>query len=247
MLEALLVRAPGAHEVEVSRFIHLLPFVILRQLALQFIKESLVEDVLERDGVEGEAFRVPLVLHLLKELVEEVVRAAMGREDFQLAAPGNTGICDGVELARVGVQGELVEDAVTTLARLGIGITGERMRPEAIVEPEDVGRVALLIDDLLAEILGTRLQDIGKAFEVFQEEAGLHVITGGDPRVEAGVFLGLAPDDAVGARPGPTDLAGLLGNLQPRAILDPCRLIRQEHGVGGWFDFGVSHGVNVFC
>lgn len=60
--------------------------------------------------------------NFLNELVKEIVGAAMGGDDFELTAPGNAGVCNGVKSMGIGVKSEFVEDARASFAGLGIGI-----------------------------------------------------------------------------------------------------------------------------
>ena len=199
---------------------------------MEFGEEAVVEGVLEGDAVEGEIFRVAAVAGFDDELVEIILRAAVGGEDFELAAPGDAGIGDGVEVARVGVEGEFVEDAGAALAGLGVGVGGEGVDVRAVGKGEGVGGGAEIRgEDGGAAGAGGLVEDAGELAAVFEEEAGLDFIARGDPGVEAGAGFGLAADEGIGGGPGHADLAGFFEEFEARAVGNPAALVgEEEHG-----------------
>lgn len=68
----------------------------------------MIEGIFESDAMEGDIFGVTGEFNFLDEVVEEVVCAAVGGDDDELAAPGDTWVGDGIEVLGVGVEGEFV-------------------------------------------------------------------------------------------------------------------------------------------
>ena len=240
LVERLLVGAARLDEVEIGGLVHRLAFVALGELRLELGQEAVVEGVLECDLVEAELLRVA-GLDLVDELLEERVAAAGRGEDLEFAAPRDARIGDGVELARVGMQGELVEDAVAALARLGVGVRGHRVDAQPVAHLQHVGRRALAVDHALAEVLRARVENAGEGLAVLEEEPRLDLVAARNPRIELGGLERLAADQPVGRRPRPPDLTALDRQLQARRILHPPFLVRQEQGVLR-LDLRVSHG-----
>ena len=243
--ECLGIGTASLDEVEVRGLVHFLALIVGGELGLEFGQEALVERVLERHAVERKALGVSLMTDLLHEGVEEVAAAAVRAEDLRRSAPCDAGVGDGVEFARVGMQGELVQDAVAALAGLGVGIAGHAVQPQAVGHGQHVGAVAVVVDGALAEIIGTGLQDAGKRFAILQKEPGLDVIARADPGIQPRARQRLAAHQAVGRRPRPPDLAALLRDLEPRVVPHPCGLVGQQQRAGGGYVLRASHGATA--
>ena len=195
--------------------------------------------------MEREPFGVAVVLNLLDEFVEIVVGAAMGGEDFERAAPGDAGVGDGVELLWVGMEGEFVEDAVTAFAGVTVGSAGHGMDVQFVGESEDVGGMALVIDEVRAQIEGAQVERVSEVFAVVDEEFSLEFIARGNPAIVARLVQALAQDQAASGGPSPSDLAGLLGEFEAGVVVDPFCLIGEEQIVMRRNDFGF-HGCGWF-
>ncbi len=122
-----LVGATLPHKVKVIGSVHLLARVVGGKLGFELGEKALCECVLKGDAVKGGAFGVAAVTGFVDEFIEIVLRTAVCGNDLQLAAPGKAGRRDGVELARVAMEGKLVEHAGAAFAGLGVGVAGERM------------------------------------------------------------------------------------------------------------------------
>ena len=72
--------------------------------------------------MQADLLRVFLLFDFPHELGEEVQVSAMGGDHFHLAAPGEPRIGDGVHLARVLMEGEFIQHAVSALAGLRVRI-----------------------------------------------------------------------------------------------------------------------------
>lgn len=206
--EGFVVGGGVADEVEVGGVVHELPWVIWGEFLFEFEEEALVEGVLEGYAVEGDGFGVVVEGDFLDEVVEEVVVAAVGGDDFELAAPGDAGVGDGVEELGVGVEGEFVEDAGAAFAGLGVWVGGEGVDVGVVVEMEGEGGGAGVVgEDIGVDGGGGDIEGFGEGFAVFDEEASLGFVAGGDPGVEAVDVEGLAADEGVCGGPGHADLA----------------------------------------
>jgi len=232
LLEGFLVGAGGADEVEVGGVVEGAAGVVGGEFGLEFGEEAVVERVLQSDAMEGEVFGVAAVAGFDDELVEIILRAAVGGEDFELAAPSDAGVGDGVEVAGVGVEGKFVEDAGAAFAGLGVGVGGEGVEGGAVDEGEGEGGGAKIFGkDGGAGGASGLVEDAGEFAAVFEEEAGLDFVAGGDPGVEAGGGFGLAADEGVGGGPGHADLAGFFEEFEAGAVGDPAALVgEEEHG-----------------
>ena len=198
--ERFLIHATGLDEVVVGRFVHRLPFVVLGQLLLQLVEQPLVERVFQRDPVQADALRVAAFAHFADQLIEEVVAAAVGAEHLQAAAPGDAGIGNGPQLARVFVQGEFVQHAAAALAGLRVRV-GRHAVDVAAVGKAQVEAGLLAIQHLLAEIARTDGQHIRPQLAVVDEQPGLHLVAAADPLVIARALHGRAPHARIGGRP----------------------------------------------
>ncbi len=138
--------------------------------------------------MQAKALGVALFLYLAHEAIKEVAAAAVGAEDFDTAAPGNAGVGYGVELARVRMQRKLIQHAVAAFAGLGIGVRAHAVEPEAVGHRQHIGRVALFIHRLLAQVFGAHLQDVGKVLAILQKEPCLNLIAARDPGIQPRVF-----------------------------------------------------------
>jgi len=240
------VGAAVADEIEVFGFVHFLAGIVAREFALQFVEKPLLQRLLQRDGMEGKTLGIALVFDLGDQLVEEIARAAMGGKNLQPPAPSNAGISDVVEMAWIFVQGEFIEDAISAFASLGVGAAGHAVNAAAAGELEDEGGGALFLHIEFAVFRGGAFAKIiGKAFAVFEEKLGLKFVSAGNPGIIPGRFdVALEPNDSVGSGPRPADLTGFLGNLEPRAVLDPCLLEWEEERLVGRNDFGgAAHNI----
>src|SRR5689334_1555341 len=112
------------------------------------------------------------------------------------------------------MQSELIEDAVPALAGMGIGAAGHGMNVQFVGQSEDVGGVALIVDQVRAEITSAEVQALGEAFAVANEEFGLEFVAGGNPGIVTGLTPTFANDEPAGRGPGPADLSGFLGQLE---------------------------------
>src|SRR4051812_30572868 len=100
----------------------------------------------------GPAHGIALLDNRANDLVEDSVNAAMGGDDFKLAAPGGDRFGHAVEESLVWVEGEFIEDDMAAFAGEGVGIGGERVDAPAIVVFEDVGAgVSLAVDEDFTE------------------------------------------------------------------------------------------------
>src|SRR3546814_3022528 len=84
------------------------------------------------------------LFHRADQRVEEVLRSARGRDDLHRPAPGDAGISDRPELARIGVQRELVQDASATLAGLRVRVRTHRMDAPIVGKAQHIGRMLFL-------------------------------------------------------------------------------------------------------
>lgn len=107
--ESLVIGAGVADEVEVFGVIHELTRVVRRQFLLEFKKKALVERVFECDSVVRDGFGIFVKRDLLDEAIEKVVSSAVGGDDFELSAPGDAGVGDGVEELGIGMESKLIE------------------------------------------------------------------------------------------------------------------------------------------
>lgn len=242
--EGFVVGGGGADEVEVLGVVHELAGVVWGEFEFNFGEEALVEGVLEGDAVEGDVFGVVAEGDFLDEFVEVVVVAAVGGDDFELAAPGDAWEGDGEEAFGVGVEGEFVEEAVAAFAGLGIGVGGEGVDEGVVVEFEGEGGGAGVVgEDVGAEGGGGDVEGVGEGFAVVEEEAGLGFVAGGDPGVEAVRGGGLFADEGVGGGPGHTDLARFFHDFDAGFVLDPALLEGEEEGFRVRLCCGSVHSV----
>ena len=239
LVERLLVGAAGFDEIKVCRLVHCLAFVASWEFLLQLGEKALVQGVFKGDFMKAELLRVA-ALDLIDKLLEERIRAARSREDFEVTAPRNTRIGDGVELARIGMKRELIEHTVTALTRLSVRVGGHRVDAKTVAHLQHIRRRAFSVNDTLAEVLGASVENAGEAFAVFQEKPRLNLVARRYPRVELRGFKSLAADKPVSRRPSPADLTRFDREFQARSILNPPFLIRKEQGVFRLY-FRVSH------
>ena len=75
--------------------------------------------------------------------------------------------------------------------------------------------MAMIIHHRHPEVFGGNVVIPREMFAVLQEQLGLELVTGRDPRIIARVVQAFAPDKRASRGPRPTDLTGFLGNLQP--------------------------------
>lgn len=239
--EGLVIGAGVADEVEVGVVVHGLARVVEGEFGFEFGEEALVEGVLEGDAVEGDGFGVTVEGDFLDEEVEEVVGAAVGGDDFEVTAPGDAWVGDGVEGVGGGVEGEFVEEARAAFTGLGVGVGGEGVDVGIVGEFEgEGGGVGVVREDGGAEGGGGDVEGVGEGFAVLDEEAGLGVVLGGDPGVEAVGGGGLFTDEVVGGGPGHADLTGFFHDFDTGGILDPAGLVGEEEGrFFGWLHGGV--------
>ncbi|MCY1403738.1 hypothetical protein D9M71_189280 [compost metagenome] len=232
LLEGLLVRAASPDKVEVLRFVHGLPLVVGWQHLLQLEEKAIVQRGLQRHRVQADTLGVAAFTDLAHQLVEEVLATAMGGDEFHRAAPGNTRVGDGPELARVRVQGELIEDTAAALAGLGVGVARHAVDAVAVGELQHVGRdLVLRIDDDLAQVLGRLVHDACPHLAVFQEEPSLQVIAAAHPLIHPRILCSSALDGGICRGPGQPDLPPFFHELQAAGVGDPATLIRQEDGL----------------
>src|SRR2546430_878091 len=118
----------------------------------------------------GPAHRVAALFDVAQDLVENGICAAMGGDDFELAAPGGDWFGHPIEEALVGVQRKFVEDDVAAFARECVWVVTEGVNASAILEAEDVtGETVFLVEEDFAQIGGNNLEGCGPVSAVFQE------------------------------------------------------------------------------
>ena len=124
---------------------------------------------------------------------------------------------------------------------MGVWAAGHGVEPKAIRQGHYVSRMAMIIDDRGAEVLSSDMEGVRKLFAVLEEELGLQLITRRDPRIEPRFPKAFAMNEAGCSGPGPSNLAGFLGDLETRTIEEPFGLEGHEELVLWWDDLGF-HG-----
>src|SRR3954462_11850020 len=104
------------------------------------------------------------------------------------------------------MEGEFVEDAVAALAGVGVAAAGHGVDVQFVGESEDVGGMALVIDEVRAQIEGAQVERVSEVFAVVDEELGLEFIARGNPAIVARLVQALAQDQAASGGPSPSDL-----------------------------------------
>src|ERR1043166_296017 len=99
------------------------------------------------------------------------------------------------------MKGELIEDAMTAFAGLGIGIGGHGIDAAAIGELKDAGGIADRIYDSQTGILEENIVDEREMFAFLEEETGLDFIAGGNPSVGLVAALAQAQDQSQSGYP----------------------------------------------
>lgn len=176
--EGFVVGAGVFDRVEVFGAVHVETGVGLGEFGFEFFEETLVEGIFEGDAVEGDVSFVFAVSGLLDEAVEEVVGAAVGGDDGDLAAPGDAGVGDGEEFLGVLVEGEFVEDTGASFSCLCVGAGGEGV-DTATVSKFEVGvvRFEWIGEDWAVEVgFGEGVEFAGEIVTIAEEEAGLEFI-----------------------------------------------------------------------
>jgi hypothetical protein len=153
--EGFFISRAGADIIEVLGFIKSHSLIIGGQFQLQLVQEPFFESGLEGDSMERKLFRVSFVPCLKDQLIEIIRRAAGGRKNLQLSAPGDAGLCDRVKFAGVGMEREFIEDPIAALASLRVDITRHGMDTKPVGETERECRVTLVIDAKGEPINGT--------------------------------------------------------------------------------------------
>ena len=172
------------------------------------------------------------MFNLLKDVVKEAIRAAMGGDDFELTAPGGDGLGDAVEEGLVLVEGKFIKDDVAALAGEGVGIGGEGMDGATVGEAEDAGGIPVVgQEQRLAGQAASLVEAPGPEFAVLNKETGLEVIAGTDPDIVPGTIVGGAHDRGEGGGKGEADLAGFFHDFELGGIVNPAKLIGEEVGV----------------
>ena len=227
--ETLFIDAAAADEIEIRSLVHLLPRVILRQLRLQLPQKSLVQRIFQRHPVQADAHRVPIVADFLNQLIKKILAAAVCRYDFQLAAPGDARVRNRPQLARVRVQRKLIQHAIAAFARLRVRVAAHAVDAAPVGHRQHIRAHPLfIIYHLQPHIRGRYVQDVGKVVAIFLEQPRLQIIAAAYPRITARIAHTLAPHQRIGRCPAHANLAAFLYQLQPAAILNPRRLIRQK-------------------
>ena len=197
--KTLLVRTAALDKVEVVPLVHLLTLVVRRELRLQAVQKTVLQRVFQRHTVQRYLLRIPFFAHFGDELVEKIVASAVCRHHLQLTAPGDARIGDRIELARVLVQRELVQQTVPALARLRIRRTRHRVDFHAARKLEHVGlRIADQIDP---EVPARSVQSPRKMLAVLQKQPRLNLVPARHPRIIARSRKSFAPDKRIRARP----------------------------------------------
>src|SRR5690606_25334624 len=241
--EGLLVGAARTHPVEILRLVHRLALVVRREHLLELPQKALLERILQRHAVETDALGVATLSHFADQLVEKVVTATMGGDHLQAAAPGDAGVGDGPELARVRMQGELVENTPAALAGLRIGVARHAVDAPAVGELQHVGGDARFgVDDDLAQIVGRELHRLCERLAVLEEQSRLELVAATHPLVVTHAGGRGALDRGVGRAPRNADLARLFHELEAAFIRHPAPLILEEQPVRvSRLDLGIAH------
>ena len=185
-------------------------------------------------GVEMPAHGIALFADVADELVEERIAAAVSGDDGERAAPLGDGFGDEEKLALVGVEGELVDFDMAAFAGEGVGVGGEAMDAAAVGELKDMGGEALnSVEDDEAEVGGGAVEDFGPSEAVFEVEAGLEFVAGGEPDIEAGAGEGGFHDGVEGVGFGGADLARFFPDFERGRVAEPGGLGREEPGLSG--------------
>ena len=191
--------------------------------------------------MQADPFRVAFFPDLGDQLVEEVMTSTVGADHSHSAAPGDTGVSDGVQFTGIFVQGELIQKTVAPLARLGIRVTGHGVDAAPVGELDAVSFG--LVHNFHAQILHGGVDDPGEGFAIVQEQPGLNFITTGNPGVQSGVRHAFPADQIISARPGDPDLAGFFHEFQAGVIQHPISLVGEQQGIFLRSDLCISHGV----
>ena len=165
--------------------------------------------------------------------------SAVGADHSHAAAPGDTGVSDGVQFAGIFVQGELVQKTVAPLARLCVRIAGHGIDAAPVGESDDVSLG--LVHDFHAQILHGGIDDSGEGFAVVQKQPGLNLIPAGDPGVQSCVRHAFSANQIVRARPGDPDLTGFFHEFQAGVVQHPVSLVGEQQGIFLRFDLCFSH------
>jgi hypothetical protein len=119
------------------------------------------------------------------------------------------------------VQGEFVEDDMPALSREGVGIGGETVDTQTAGELEHIrGEFVLFIEDHLAQISSSQLQNLCPVFAIIQKELCLRVIARRNPHIQPRSFCRHATHRRISRAIGKADLPRLLDNLQRTPVLD---------------------------
>jgi len=119
--------------------------------------------------VERNFFGVPFVLGLDDELIKKIRCASVGAENLHLPSPDNPAIGGCIKPAVILMQGELIQDAIADLARLG-GLVGTHgMNTQTAAEAEHEGSVSEVIDQRLSLVFGRGVKNGHKSFRDLQK------------------------------------------------------------------------------
>ena len=133
----------------------------------------------------GPAHGIAAFFDVAQNLVEDGICAAMGRNDFELAAPGSDRLGDAIEETLVGVQSEFVEDDVAALARECVWIGAEGVDAPTVFKTQDVTSEAFVgVEDFFAVRLCLQLKYVRPIFAIFEEQACLRLIARRNPDVQ---------------------------------------------------------------
>jgi hypothetical protein len=150
----------------------------------------------------------------------------VGGQDLQLPSPRKARRGNGIQAARIGVQGELVQNARPPLASLGVHAGGERAHGPAIGQPDAV--CARPVGQTLAKVPRRHIQHPRPARAVLDEETPLNLVAAGHPYIMPRTGQTRRANGPVCRRPRHAHLPGLLHDLHARAVDDPPPLVRQE-------------------
>ena len=155
----------------------------------------------------------------------------MRADERHAAAPLQAWQCDGIPLALLLLERELIAHTPATLTRLGIRVAGQAVNGLAVGIVDPVGLFVLLAfkEDEPA-FLGRDGVRLVPLFTVLAKQPCLSQVTRRNPGVALRSLLGSLIDAHISLSPGNPGLTAFLNGLLARTVGSPARLERQQEG-----------------
>src|SRR5258705_10251412 len=131
------------------------------------------------------------------------------------------------------MESELVENAITAFAGVGVRTAGHGVDVPLVGESQHIRRVAVVINQVSTQIQSAQVEGLGELLAIVDEKFGLQFVAGGNPGIVAGLTATLAQDEAAGCCPGPADLPGLLRDFEAGVSYYPFWFGGEREPLGG--------------